>query len=656
MAGERGGAFRPELEGLRGIAILLVVLFHAGVRSVSGAFVAVDVFFVLSGYFITLQLVRELDDTGSVDVSAFYRKRAIRLLPVLLIVLMATLALVMTLYAPIDRPLIASHARAVALYSSNVELARSAVDYFSTQDNPLLHTWSLAVEEQFYLLWPLLFVALVRVFALGGGDEIVAAERRRRLEMALALVGGASFIAALFTLQSSQPWAYFGLPSRVWEFAFGGLIAVRMANVTTENRRANALQAIGLAAIAIPVFVYDRLTPHPGWPTLVPVLGTALLIAAGTSTSALHRALSWRPLQELGRLSYGWYLWHLPLVGVGVALDANIGVPGKLAWSFAALGLAWLTYRFVEQPARAGTLGGMPKAWVMPVAIGASVVAAVIAHLAFGVASRQASAMPQKLFAAAREDRMRHDCWATTLDDPRGACEFGDTKAKTTIALIGDSHAEHWLGALDRAGKERGWKIVAMVKGGCPVADVSLIHPRRKRHYTECGRYREAMVRRTIAMRPDAVILSSWDHYVPVDGRGDSWQVTLDEWRDGLRRTYARFDAAGITTIAFRGTPRTWFDVPLCHSRRSAQLPGAWDCTVARGEAFSVPGRVAQTEAAMGLRVTLLEMNDIVCPGQRCATMRNGIVMYTDDNHLTASFSRSMAPQLGARLAAIVAR
>ncbi|TMG78516.1 MAG: acyltransferase, partial [Betaproteobacteria bacterium] len=157
MSAERP-AFRPELEGLRGVAILLVVLFHAGVGAFGGGFVGVDVFFVLSGFFITGLLVRELESAGSVDVTGFYARRALRLLPALLVVVLCTLGVVMWLYAPIDRAQIAGNARAVALYGGNIEFARTATDYFGSGDNPLLHTWSLAVEEQFYIVWPLLFV------------------------------------------------------------------------------------------------------------------------------------------------------------------------------------------------------------------------------------------------------------------------------------------------------------------------------------------------------------------------------------------------------------------------------------------------------------------------------------------------------------------
>src|SRR5215213_1257907 len=219
MAGQRP-TFRPDIEGLRGIAILLVVLFHAQVRVLAGGFVGVDVFFVLSGFFITGLLVRERETNGDVSLNEFYGRRALRLLPALLVVLLATLAIVFTLYAPIDRALVAGTARAVALHAGNVEFARGALDYFGSTANPLLHTWSLAVDEQFYLVWPLLLVVVVPLLLRDDADR---ASTRRTMTRAVAVVGVASFVASLIITRTSQPWAFFGMPTRIWEFALGGL-------------------------------------------------------------------------------------------------------------------------------------------------------------------------------------------------------------------------------------------------------------------------------------------------------------------------------------------------------------------------------------------------------------------------------------------------
>src|SRR5215208_3219993 len=237
-------SFRADIEGLRGVAILLVVLFHARVPALAGGFVGVDVFFVLSGFFITGLLVRERETTGDVSLNEFYGRRALRLLPALLVVLLATLLLVFTLYAPIDRAFVAGTARAVALHAGNVEFARGALNYFSSSDNPLLHTWSLAVEEQFYLVWPLLLVVVVPLLLRDDTDRLA---ERRTMTRAIAVAGLISFAASLWITRTSQPWAFFGMPTRIWEFALGGGLSLVLAErAPASPRAATVLQAAGL--------------------------------------------------------------------------------------------------------------------------------------------------------------------------------------------------------------------------------------------------------------------------------------------------------------------------------------------------------------------------------------------------------------------------
>src|SRR6478672_8522023 len=447
MAGQRP-AFRPDIEGLRGAAILLVVLFHARMPALAGGFVGVDVFFVLSGFFITGLLVRERESTGDVRLGEFYGRRALRLLPALLVVLFATLAIVMTLYAPIDRARIASTARVVALHAGNVEYARGAVNYFGSGDNPFLHTWSLAVEEQFYIVWPLLLVVMVPL--LLRDDVEPDAERRTALHY-IAGFGVISFVTSLWLTQVAQPWAFFGMPSRIWEFALGGALSLTLPDREPAGERgAMALQVLGLAALALAVAMYDRATPYPGVAALLPALGACALIAGGAWApgSAISRALGVGPLRWLGRVSYAWYLWHWPLVGLGAVIDPGIGAAGRLVWSALALGPAWLTYRFVERPARSGGASRIADRWVAPAALVLSVAAALVAHGAMRSAQRRAAQPDQRPFADARIDRIAPECWSATVEEANH-CEFGDRSSSAVIALLGDSHAQHWLAGFD---------------------------------------------------------------------------------------------------------------------------------------------------------------------------------------------------------------
>jgi hypothetical protein len=354
-------------------------------------------------------------------------------------------------------------------------------------------------------------------------------------------------------------------------------------------------------------------------------------------------------------MSYSWYLWHWPVVGVAVVLFPSMGVAGRLGWSAAALGLAWLTHRFIEAPVRSGStvLARVPSQWLLPGTVAASFAAAFAAHGLMKIAEARVASAPQRQFAMARVDRMDHGCWATTVLDATGRCEFGDMKSPRTFVLFGDSHAEHWLGALDRYGREHGVKVVAMVMGGCPVADApELVRPRLRRYYHECTRFREAMVQRIIAMKPAAAILSSFDHYVARDAESDGWGLTPDQWREGLRRTYGRLSKAGVPVVAVRGTPRTRFDVPACLSRQAAGLFRARECVYDPARSL-LPGAIdAQTDAARGLGVAFVNMNDQLCDASRCPVMKKGIVVFTDDNHLTATFSSSLASVFGGRVEA----
>ncbi len=665
--------FRSDLEGLRGLAILLVVLFHAGMRGLGGGFVGVDVFFVMSGFFITGMLARETSETGGINLTDFYAKRALRLLPPLLVVLMVTLALVMFLYAPIDRTSIAANARAVAMYSGNMAFAKESVDYFSAGENPLLHTWSLAVEQQFYFFWPMLFVVIALLFERRTSPTAYVTPSTRvvshkPLLIAICLSGLVSFAVSLMLTGVAQPWAFFSMPTRVWEFAMGGALALWLltlppfalsidANLFGRKWNVTAAmlalpQFLGLLAIGLAVALYDRATPYPGIAALLPAVGTVGMLVGGAFSrdGFITRLLSLAPLRWLGTMSYAWYLWHWPLVGLAGVLNPSIGVGGKLVWCGFALLLAWLTYRFVEVPARTGKFAAYSSGRIAVGTFAATVVAALVAHGALVVAQRKLREPNQQTFAAARESRINHGCWGTTVEEIKSPCEFGDTKSGTTVVLFGDSHAEHWFGALDRVGKERGWKVVLMVKGGCPVAEIPA-PMRRQRYYHECTRFREAMMQRILALKPAAAILSSWDHYIPPSGETETpWQVTEDMWRRGLRRTYARLSDAGIPVVAIRGTTRTRFRVPECLSRRDAGLLFAQSCEYNLETALIPDAIAAQNSAARGLGVRFVNMNDQVCWSTPCQTMRDGVVVFTDDNHLTVTFSRSVSNVFGQRV------
>jgi hypothetical protein len=333
---------------------------------------------------------------------------------------------------------------------------------------------------------------------------------------------------------------------------------------------------------------------------------------------------------------------------LGGVLMPGLGPFGRLAWGLGGLLAAILTHRLMERPGATSlvekTMAGRPL-------VAASLVSIVLMLVGLGAAwssARYVKHSVHRRYAEAREDHLGHDCWGRTSPRVRrDGCAFGAIRSSTTLALIGDSHASHWLGGLEQAGEANGWRIEPYVMGACPVADLrGLVGGAIGRMYGPCGRFLDEALTRLEARRPHAVILSNSDFYL----NAEPVRIAEDTWTEGLRRTYTRLERAGITVIVIRSTPWVPFDVPTCLSRRAARLPFATDCGFAPDQDFITHAQRAQDRAARGLGVRFVDLNDVVCPASRCETERGGLVVYSDDNHLTRSFSRSLGTVLGERL------
>ena len=358
---ERAG-FRPDIEGLRAIAVGLVLLYHAAVPGFGGGFVGVDVFFVLSGFLITGLLLRELEASGSISLSSFYARRLRRLLPAVALLILATVVASVLVLSPLQTAAVGADAVAASLYAANLRFALNATDYLQSEfaPSPLLHLWSLGVEEQFYLLWPALLLAVTRI----------GSNRPRLVGMAAAVVVGLSFTLSLWLTQESAPWAFFSFPSRAWELGIGALLAVgagRLARL--PGPLAVGAGWVGLLMIGLAGLVIDPATPYPGTAALLPVLGTALAILPGMrpstsgSVAGPGRLLGWRPAQFLGRISYSLYLWHWPILVLPTAVvGETLPLPARAGLMLAAIPIAYASRRWLEDPIRRGRwVGFVPR-------------------------------------------------------------------------------------------------------------------------------------------------------------------------------------------------------------------------------------------------------------------------------------------------------
>jgi peptidoglycan/LPS O-acetylase OafA/YrhL len=428
--------FRPDIEGLRALAVGLVIASHAGLPFLRGGFVGVDVFFVLSGYLITSLLMQEISSSGTVNFARFYARRARRLLPAAITMVLVVCGAESIIMSPVAQFKTLKAALATVLYSSNFYFAHLQQQYFyqhSAATNPLLHTWSLAVEEQFYLIWPVLLLLLVRTIKSVRGRSI-----------ALAAISLASFVLCVWLTATNSILAFFATPVRVWEFGAGGLLAFMPESWLVGRQRLwSWLGGIGiLTLMASGEWIHALM--FPGYVAAIPVVGTLLLLMAGVRApeSPAIRLLRARPAQAMGRLSYSLYLWHWPVLVIGQQLVANNSVPFRLGWIALAGLMAAVTYVAIERPIRL-----QPSLIARSsLTLGLAVLSAILCVGAMG--ARLAILHRSEQFR--KYDRVVQDipgvyrkgCTPDRPDPHPAMCFFGElNQPQSTVVLFGDSHA-----------------------------------------------------------------------------------------------------------------------------------------------------------------------------------------------------------------------
>jgi peptidoglycan/LPS O-acetylase OafA/YrhL len=643
MSASATDGFRPDLEGLRGVAILLVVACHCGVPWCAGGFIGVDVFFVLSGFLITGLLAQEHLTPSGIDLPGFFARRVRRLLPAALLFFVLTVWAAVALLAPQEIAMAARSAIAAACYVSNLWFDRTAADYFapSVATNPFLHTWSLAVEEQFYLLWPWLILA-----TRPGTQRIVV----------LSALAAVSFACAVLTTNFDPTFAFYELPARAWEFAAGGLLAILPMSKTSTPARAVVAGVAGICLILGTAAALRGGAGFPGWSALLPVAGTLAVLYSCTQAQGrgVSSMLGAAPLRFLGLRSYSWYLWHWPfVVYTGVVLP-DVTVGGRVLAGAAALLAAAVTFRYVEGPMRRlPVLAGRARMWLGMAGV-ATVGIVSGSYAVIGRADEQIALDSdfQKIGnAAADVGNIPKGCWSEGKSYEAKICEFGNANATRSIALLGDSHAMQWVGPMRTATSRQGWRLIISMRLGCGASEINPYGLSKEAN--RCAGWRSQAIEKIISMRPTAVVISSYNGW-SFRGDGVAWSntITLEEVREGTRHTLAEFARAGIPVVVLRDTPLPPFDIPACLARHvtgglAAQEQCDFDATVA----LNATAFAAEHRAADGLpNIYFLDMNDLICPGIRCQAIREHWIVYRDKDHLTGAFAQSLAPMLEARL------
>jgi peptidoglycan/LPS O-acetylase OafA/YrhL len=693
--------FRPDIEGLRAVALLAVVLFHADVPGVGGGFVGVDVFFVISGFLITGLLWREVRATGTVRLRNFYGARARRLLPA-----SATVGVITMVGSAALLPLL--QARSVigdgiisALYVSNYWFAMQGIDYFAVSLPPsaFQHYWSLGVEEQFYLVCPALIIGTAWLIRRRR-READATSSKSPYVAVLALVAAASFALSLAITYVMPAVAFFSLPTRAWQLAAGGLIALTAG----QWRRLPALPAalIGLAGLALILLACNRFsafTLYPGTAALLPVLGAALVIGAGCA-APVHgcgRVLVLPPMRAIGRVSYSWYLWHWPVLVLAPALLGHpLGLAGRLAAVLISGALAVFTMHFIENPLRFaaslrrsawGSLAVGGAATAVAVCVGLVLLVLVPAPAgrgpaatpltvtaapvpagsdidAYDAAVRHAFAQVQAAVAAAaelravpsnldppitdaaREEKVRSSdsCLRTPFQTGQPECAMGDTASTSTVALIGDSHAAMWRPAFQQIAEQRHLRLEMLAMSSCPLLDLDIINPVLHREYSECEQWRSLILDRLQAEHPRLIVLSLWRRYGVGYGTGSGFRAYDPAWIDSITRLVRQLRGTGAKVLVLGPTPDPRTDVPIC---LSGHLDDASACALPKSTAVNQSGIAAEAMATQAGGGQYANLTELFCTADRCPVIVGDTLVYVDWSHLTVAYSRVLAPVIG---------
>lgn len=656
--------YRADIDGLRALAIVLVVAYHVWLGRVSGG---VDVFLMVSAFFLTASFVRRLESQRPLALGPFWLRRFRRLLPAAAVTIVGVLGVALATYPQTEWPRVWSEAWSSLFYVENWTLALSEVDYYARESvtpSPFQHFWSLSVQGQVFILWPLIIA----------GVWMVLRRRRHLIVPALALVFGVIFVVSLgFSVvetMRAQSFAYFDTRTRLWEFAAGSLVAIALPHVRVRPSIGAILGWAGIVGIVLCGIVLDVQGGFPGYLALWPVVCTALVIISGRDRPRGGPAmvLESAPLRYVSRDAYALYLVHWPVLVTWMMLSGRSG-PGWLAGLgivVVSFVLARLVSMLVERPIRDSVvLDRSHRLGALVLAASVLVVAAPLAAWQLTIEQREAALLASDTggYPGAAQIDTPIDLsgadlplipLATALDeewvDLESSCEgelepvepvlqgscaqtenAGDSDARRVL-VMGDSHAQQLMSPLTVLADQQGWGIVALLKGGCAIG---IGAPTWSAAGPPCDEWRAAAIEYATRVQPDAVYL------VVTRATPASPEVLVE----GIREVADELTASGIQVIAVRDNPRFDFDMYECALEESEVAPGAAavSCDVPE-PGFAIGEDLDDLAAAEG--VIAVDFRPWLCPDGVCRASIGNIAVYIDDNHISDSYGRTLAPML----------
>ncbi len=683
-------AFRQEIQGLRAVAVGLVVLFHLWPLRLSGGYVGVDVFFVISGYLITSHIFREVAQTGSLRVGRFWARRIRRLLPASLLVLALSAVGVILLAPATIWEQSARQIAASALYVQNWALALDSVDYMALDNVPTVaqHYWSLSVEEQFYAVWPLLIVGLLALLGKRLGQRRATPDQQRRtILVGLTVLAVASLIWSGFSTAEDQAFAYMSTFTRVWEFAAGAITA--LVAVKLSRGAAAVLGWLGVIAIVVAGIVFTERSLFPGWIALLPVLGTVAVILAGSGgRGTAGWWLSRRPATFIGDISYSVYLVHWPLIVlVPYATGHELRWTEKLAILVATIVLAWASKTYVEDPLRVRPLlAARPwRAFAFAV-VGmlvfvaantglnaeldrreSAAAAVAAAQLASGdkclgpavldpangcglLAGVGAPIAPPEVVAEQGKQSIFRQCQRALTSSTLITCELGEKERPSrSVAFVGDSHAGALAPLMDELGQQLGWRVVGHTKGSCPMSDARrlLDSESSDERAVSCDEF-NAQVDRAVLGDPEITDVFVSGFSSAYDWEAPPGRIFANPAIEGYQSVWKRWTAAGKRVHVIRDVPGTGGRaIPSCLSIAGGESER---CATPRATALTEDVAARAAEAMNDPKVSVIDLTPQFCDSDTCYAQLGNVIVYRDTSHLSVEFARLLAPYVAREL------
>ena len=639
---------RTDIQALRALAITSVLIFHVWPNLLTGGYVGVDIFFVISGYLITGQLWRQEQRTGKVDFADFWSRRARRLLPASMLAILLTTVATFFLTTPSWFIKVQPESMGATIYGQNWVLISKVTNYLTDDGtkSPFQHFWSLSVEEQYYIFWPIILwlaLSLVR--------RIPRLNNRVLLLSVLwtILVGSLSYSIVLTFLNPQN--AYFNTFTRAWEFAAGALLAVASKSSHEAGTKRSPLWFwLGTAAMFYSIFAFTTETPFPSWYAGIPVAGAVMALHGGQSASRWlpQFFLRWRPVQFIGDISYSLYLWHWPILILAPwALHKMLTNWANLTIVVLSVLIGWLSKKYIEDPVRFGPLSRLRNSRQLLTA-GLTMVLLLGVSGGLGVAAQQQFKNISQSFelnpplnnlTGGYKGPEKPDCKVSREGTGFLACQKGDVAGTVRVAFIGDSHTRQWFIPLDELAFKYHWNVTLISKSACTLVDPDN-YPNNLTHFS-CQGWNRQLLKYLDSAQPFDLVINSNSTLV-TQGRSDV--------ASAYRSMVQKITANGHTKfVSIHDSPKPDPNFVSCIETWMQQA--GTKCAVSRSVGMTPPDVLP--DAVKDLPgVTVVDLTDYFCNAKTCSPVKGNIVVYRDNSHITSTWAKHLEPQLDASLPA----